>query len=360
MQRKESLIEVKVGGLVLLAVTVLVGMVFILGDCNFSKGFTFYVDFTNAAGLKPGAPVRISGIPAGTVRAVEFHGGELDPDVDRRVYVRATVFLEEDMQEAVRQDAQFTITTQSVLGEPYIEISSTNPDVPAVEPGQKFRGTDPPRLDMLMASAYDSLNGLSELVERLNRRGENPIRIDDMINNIADLAGNIDTRVQENADEIDNIFENVDGIIEENREAIPRIVANVEGATEEFETLGASLNRGVGGGRTLRETLENVESITDSIDRDIDPILEDVGITADTAGRILSENEAGISASIENVESLTGNIDEASEDVETIIARIEAGEGSIGMLLRDEEIFEDMREFVRELKRRPWRIIWKE
>ncbi len=40
--------------------------------------------------------------------------------------------------------------------------------------------------------------------------------------------------------------------------------------------------------------------------------------------------------------------------------RIEAGEGSIGRLLADEEIYEDIREFVRELKRRPWRIIWKE
>ena len=43
-----------------------------------------------------------------------------------------------------------------------------------------------------------------------------------------------------------------------------------------------------------------------------------------------------------------------------MVARVEAGEGSIGRLLRDEEIFEDIREFVRELKRRPWRIIWKE
>ena len=50
----------------------------------------------------------------------------------------------------------------------------------------------------------------------------------------------------------------------------------------------------------------------------------------------------------------------ASGDVRTVIDRIEQGEGSIGRLLRDEEIFEDMREFVRELKRRPWRIIWKE
>jgi hypothetical protein len=43
-----------------------------------------------------------------------------------------------------------------------------------------------------------------------------------------------------------------------------------------------------------------------------------------------------------------------------MVSKIKAGEGTIGKFFKDEEVFEDMREFVRELKRRPWRIIWKE
>ena len=47
-------------------------------------------------------------------------------------------------------------------------------------------------------------------------------------------------------------------------------------------------------------------------------------------------------------------------DVDAMVSKIKAGEGTIGKFFKDEEVFEDMREFVRELKRRPWRIIWKE
>jgi hypothetical protein len=67
-----------------------------------------------------------------------------------------------------------------------------------------------------------------------------------------------------------------------------------------------------------------------------------------------------LGTSIDNVEAITDNVVVVSEDVRDMVARIHNGEGSIGRLLQDEEIFDDVREFVRELKRRPWRIIWKE
>ncbi len=365
MRRKETAIEVKVGGLVLLAIGVFVAFVMVLGDCNFSQGFTLYVDFQNAAGLKPGAPVRLAGIPAGSVRAVSFEGGEVQEITEglaRPVYVRATLFIEESLREAVRQDAQFIITTQGVLGEPYVEITSTDRSLPAAEDGAIFMGTDPPRMDMLLASAYGTIEGIRELIDRLNQRGDDPIRIDDFINNIADLARNIDDRVVENQEEIDSIFSNVDSIVAEiqaNEDTIPNILTNVESATGEFDRLGRSLNRGVGEGTEIRSILRNVDDVAEVAAREVEPTVESIREAADAAERILAGNEEQIGSAIDNVEVISSNLVGASEDVRDMVARVEAGEGSIGRLLRDEEIFEDIREFVRELKRRPWRIIWK-
>jgi len=370
MRKKETAIEAKVGGLVLVAIGVLVGFVLVLGDCNFSRGYILYVDFDNAAGLKPGAPVRIAGIPAGSVRSVRFMGGEFDDTLGRPVYVRTTLWVEEAHQDAIRADAEFTITTQGVLGEPYVEITSIDHDQPAVQAGTVFRGIDPPRMDMLMTAAYEGLEGIRELVERLNRRGDNVIRLDDFINNIADLAGNVNERVVENKDEIDRIIanvgsitENVDAIvveIEGSKETLPVILANVESATGEFDRLGRSLNRAVGDGGELRRTLRNVEDVSEVAAREAEPMLSSIRGAGEAAERILDGNEEAISASIANIEELTGNLTPASLDVREIVARVERGEGNLGRLLQDEEIFEDMREFVRELKRRPWRIIWKE
>lgn len=363
MRRKETAIEVKVGGLVLLAIGILVAFVLVLGDISFKNSFTVYVDFDNAAGLKPGAPVRISGIPAGTVRSVRFMGGEVDEDIGRPVYVRAALAVDEELRDSVRGDAEFTITTQGVLGEPYVEVTSTDPTAAAVEDGQIFRGVDPPRMDQLLTSAYGGLEGLRELVDRLNRRGENPIRIDDFINNIADLAGNIDERVVENAEEIDSIIEGVDTTVQQiasNSDTIPDILTNTETATAEFAELGASLNRGVGDGSSVRRIVNNVEEVTAVARREVDPLLTSIRGAAESADRMLTENEEQVGEIIDNVDVITSDLTTASADVATIVGRVEAGEGNLGRLLQDEEIFEDLREFVRELKRRPWRIIWKE
>lgn len=366
MRRKETAIEVKVGGLVLLALGVFVAFIMVLGDCNFKPGFQVSVDFSNAAGLKPGAPVRLAGIPAGSVKAVRFVGGEIQEVGDgesRPVYVRATLFIEESIRESIRSDATFTITTQGVLGEPYIEITSTDQGAPPIESGDIFLGVDPPRMDQLLAGAYDILEGVKKLVDRLNREGENPIRIDDFINNIADVAGELNDRVVANREQIDGIIHNVDAVVAElatEKETLPNILRNVESATGEFDALGRSLNRGVGDGGELRSILANVDEVTEVAAREADPMLTSLRSASESANRILTRNEEQIGTTLDNAQVISQDLADASGDVREIVRRIEQGEGSIGRLLRDEEIFEDMREFVRELKRRPWRIIWKE
>lgn len=356
MQRKESAIEVKVGGLVLLAIAVFAGFILVLGDCNFNPGYQIFVRFENAAGLKPGAPVRLSGIPAGNVRSVKFEGGERP--------VMVTLFIEDSIRENIRSDAHFTITTQGVLGEPYVEISSFDQSQPVIEAGAILEGTDPPRLDMLLASAYQGIEGIRELIQRMNdNEREDAIRLDDLVNNIADLAHNIDERVVENQEEIDSMIANLDSTIREvaeNRDTIPGILRNTESATGEFDRLGRSLNAGVGNGGEIRSILRNVDAVTETLDAEAEPTLTSIRGAAESAERILTENEEEISTTVSNAEQITGDLVEASSDVREMVARIEAGEGSIGRLLQDEEIFEDLREFVRELKRRPWRIIWKE
>lgn len=356
MQKKETAIEVKVGALVLLALAVFAGFVFIIGDCKIGgQGSRIFVDFESAAGLKPGAPVRLSGIQIGSIRRVEYMGGVYDETLGRPVYVRATADVDSAYLARVREDALFQIATQGVLGEPYLEITSYHSNAPVVENNDIIRGMDPPSLARVFQTVSDTLDGVKVLVDRLNEieGAGTPIQIDEFINNIGSLAGGLDERIRHNSDNIDSIFEDVAGILDENRDKLPRILDNVEGLTGEFEQLGASLNHGLGRGQSLRSIMTNVDKTMDSVARDIDPILDGAKGTLTQADEILAENRAGIKTTIDNLAS-------ATSDIDNVTGRINAGEGTLGRLLQDEEIFEDVREFVRELKRRPWRIIWKE
>ncbi len=362
MQRKETAIEVKVGLLVLLSVAILAGFVLLLGDCSVGgKAYTFSVDFDNAAGLKPGAPVKLSGIPVGKVNSVRFMGGGTDPELGRPVYVRAELQVNDEFRDAIREDASFTITTQGVLGEPYVEISSPDTGAALIDSGAVMVGVDPPRMDQLLQSVYSTVQGVEELVARLNERGQGePIEIAMLVHNVGSLAGSLDERIVENSEEIDSIMDDVAGILNENRDKLGPIFENVEGLTGEFEQLGASLNYSFGRGTTLRNTLGNVESITDVAAREIEPVMVNVRDATGAASRILETNEPNINQTLDNARTMTDSLVSTTDNVDTIVARLERGEGSIGRFLTDEEIFEDVREFVRELKRRPWRIIWKE
>ena len=41
-------------------------------------------------------------------------------------------------------------------------------------------------------------------------------------------------------------------------------------------------------------------------------------------------------------------------------AHVRAGRGTVGALLMDEEIYDDLQEMVRDLKHNPWKFFWRE
>lgn len=355
MQKKETAIEVKVGLVVLVALLALGVFIAVIGDFSFGGDENrVYVDFESAAGLNPAAPVRLSGIEIGSVKAVEYMGGEIDEELGRPVYVRTTVRINGDYLEELTTDTEFKIATQGVLGEPYIEAFTPVSEAPNLKPGDIVRGSDPASLGAMLESADDTLAGIKELVDRLNEQGAGEdIRIGDFINNIADLAGNLNEVVEENQEDIKSIVSDISGILDENREKLSRTMDNVEGATAEFERIGGSLSYALGRGQSLKNTLTNVEEITEVAARDIDPVMTNIRELTGNANELLTDNR-------ESIDRTIGNLDNTMANVDGMVDRIAAGEGTVGRLLQDEEIFEDVREFIRELKRRPWRVIWKE
>lgn len=355
-QKKETAIEVKVGALVLVALAVFAGFIFAISDMSFGgNNKRLYVDYVDAAGLKTGAPVKLSGIRVGQIESVQFMGGVMDPNLGRPVYVRVTTNIEGQYLDQIREDANFHIQTAGLLGEPYIEVFSPVSTAPLLEPGDIVRGIDPPSLARVMQTVADTLDGVKILIDRLNEieGSGTPIQIDEFINNIGSLAGSLDERIKANAEEIDSIFEDVAGILDENRDTLKRTLSNAEGLTAEFEQLGATLNHGLGRGQELRSIVRNLDTTMAAVGREADPLMTSARSAVEQVDGILAENRDDIRTTLNNLASIT-------DDVDGVTGRIAAGEGTLGKLLADEEIFEDAREMIRELKRRPWRLLWKE
>lgn len=351
MQKKETSIEVKVGALVLFATGLLVAFVLVLGDFSLGDGFNFDVEFNNAGGLKPGADVAIAGINVGNVEKLRFiQAPEGKAAETGAVSVRATLRIESEYAEAVRENSEFFITTRGVLGEPYIEIVTENFEKQPIKAGAVLRGVDPPRMDIIVARATDLLTTLNEILD------DPEIQTRDLISNTASL------------------MKSLDGLIVDNRGDLDATVDNVRDTSQEAAKLLAALNVAVDDGSELRGTLRSVNStarhadvITARVSRDIDPVMD--GVTEITSSaknatasveRIVVENEGKISASIDNVATSTAQLSTMAKDATDVVDGIKKGEGTVGALLTEKELYDDLKEVLRNIKQRPWKIVWKE
>src|ERR1051325_8522295 len=178
---RERGLEYKVGLLIVVSTSILVGFLFILGNYSLRSGFTIDVDFDYVGSLQAGAPVKLSGIKIGKVRAVELFGGKQDPALGKRVRVRVTAWVEARCADAIRSDAEFFINAAGVLGEQYLEIVpgkdwSHPPIQPCAVVHDEHFVHDPPRTHLVVARPSDRPACAAASASRSCRARTGPLR----------------------------------------------------------------------------------------------------------------------------------------------------------------------------------------
>ena len=349
MQKKETAIEVKVGALVLFGVALLAAFVFVLGDFSLGDGFEFYVEFENSGGLKPGADVAIAGINVGGVETLRFIQDKNKKDA-APVGVRVKIRVDKEYAEAIRENSEFFITTRGVLGEPYIEIVTTDFAEPSIKVGAVLMGVEPPRMDIIISKATKLLTVANDLLS-------NPeIQTKDLIKNTASLMKNLNEFMVANRGDLDET------------------VGHVKTTTKEASLLLGSLNVAVGDGTPIHQTIYDLQStarssrrIASSVAGKIDPLMNDFSVTAKNAktltestDRIIVQNEEKLLKSIDNLHESSEKIAKLSGTADKMMNEMAAGKGTVGALINDEEIYDDMKELLKTIKQRPWKMIWKE
>ena len=329
-------LEVRVGLLVLVAAVVLGGFLFVLGGYSFEEGYTIYVDFDNPGNVKPGAPVTIGGMKVGSVEQITYRGGELDPETGSRALVRLKLEVEERVRQTIHEDAMFYVTSQSVLGEQMIAVDPGSFERPPLEEGAVVRGVDPPRLDLALALGYELLDTMVTALR--NNREE----LRDMLENIA------------------GILRALNSILTDNREEIDRIIANVEHATAEAAALAQSA-RGTVDSPEVRRIVDNLDRTLAVVSRDLEPILADTRTAVGNVNEALGpEQREQIQSTIENAAQLSERANRTIGEAQTIVAHIREGRGTVGALVMDEELYDDIQEMIRDLKHNPWKFFWRE
>jgi len=54
------------------------------------------------------------------------------------------------------------------------------------------------------------------------------------------------------------------------------------------------------------------------------------------------------------------NLEQTSTDARLVLKTIRRGEGTIGGLVQDPQVYDDLKEMLRDLKRNPWKFLWRD
>ncbi len=334
-------VEFKVGLLIVTAVAIFVGFIFVLGNFSLSSGFTIYVDYKFSGNIQSGAPVKVSGIKVGKVKEVLFLGGKIDPVTKQRVQVRLEVWVEDRVRDTIRSDAEFFINTTGVLGEQYLEIVPGDDfDNPPLEIGTVVRGIDPPRTDLIVARLYDVLDSLGRVLK------DDRELISNLLKDGASAVSELNTLLRDNREELGNL-----------------IVSANQLAGETAGVLG-KVNQGLGDPRVIARTIRHADALLVTADRtlsDLGPSAKRLMIDATRVTGLLTDKKLNKALKLaDDAVLLTGKAGRLVDNVDGMVTDLRRGKGTAGALLVREEVYADLREMIRDLKRNPWKFFWKE
>lgn len=333
-------LEFKVGALIIVSLLLLGGFLALLGNFTFRGGTRIRINYDFSGNLQSGAAVKISGIKVGKVEEVRYLGGEIDPDTHKRVQVRVVAFVEDRVKDSIRQNAEFFVNTQGVLGEQYLEIQPGSWDKPPLDTSHSVEGVNPPRTDLIVARLYEFLDSITGLLK--------------------DDKDVIRDFLQSGA----SVVRTLDDLLKSNKAQISRLLGNVDGLSREASQLLASIRAGVGDSHQLKGTLDNIEALTASIRRDIDPLIAKAKKALDGVDRVTSVVGPGerdkLQRALDELVTVGDKAEKLATDAQALVADVKKGKGTAGALLVDPQIYDDLKEMVRDLKRNPWKFFWKE
>jgi phospholipid/cholesterol/gamma-HCH transport system substrate-binding protein len=325
MPRTRSLgwAELKIGIVTAFAIIMAMTLIFLLsGEGGFFwQRYSVKTLFPNAAGLKPGAPVRLAGVEVGSVAEVDLAGNQ----------VEVVMEINRGYQRQVTTASRASLGSVSLLGESAVDITASSSGTPVPEWGYVDSGPAAGSLTEVTTKAAEGIEQLTVILQEI-RGGRGTIgRL------ITDdgLYREMNTLVSAAEDVVQNV--------NAGRGTLGRLVNDptaaraLETSLQNFETISARIRAGEGTlgkfltddtvARSVSSTTANLNEITGRINRG-----------EGTAGRLVNDR------------ALYDRLNSMSDRLDKVMAGLQQGEGTAGRLLRDRELYENMNSAVGELR----------
>jgi len=283
--------------------------------------YTLKTHFANAAGMKPGAVVRLAGKDIGKVTAVDFAGREIEIVMD----------IHEDVQPLITTDSRASMGSLSLLGEPIVEISAATTGTPlpngAFVPSVPASGS----ITEVAATAQTTLGEANKIL----------LGISEGKGSVGKLF--TDEQLYAETTSLVNAAESVVREMQRGRGTLGQLVQNpaayrsLEASMRNLEAMTNRINAGEGSLGALLKDDALAKSLNAS-SASAEQILARLNRGEGTAGKFLTDDV------------LFTRMTELTTRLETLMSGLESGEGSAGALLKDKQLYENMNGAAGELR----------
>jgi phospholipid/cholesterol/gamma-HCH transport system substrate-binding protein len=196
----------------------------------------------------------------------------------------------------ISRESLATINTTGILGEKYVQFDAADDSGPLLAEGAEISGIDPGSLDRTLLR-----------VERLADALEPLLSDPKVMGGISGTLGSVSQAAAEVRD-----------LVHQARPSIESTLADLRAASADLKAMGAE-----GHGLTQR------------------------------AGRLLSDaNEKSIQESLAHLHS-------SLEKLDKVMVKIDKKQGALGALANDDQVGDELRDILSDLKAHPWKLLWK-
>lgn len=334
--------DVKVGLFVLAGIVMSGLVIFLIGDERrlFESAVEFHAHFADVQGLKPGAPVQMGGIDIGHVDTVGYGANP----IDATVYVKLLIVRSESGR--IKTDSIAKIATKGLLGDKMIEITKGKAvevvpikgDIQSEEPNDMLG-----KVNGMAAKAEDALTKIQATAESFSdEKLHKDLRgsmasLHAVLDQIANGSGyphkllydkDESERISRTLESLDKATTELNATLVEARAVVARVkqgpgfahdVIYGDGPQKQIAQFGDAAGE-------VAATLKGVRE-SDSLAHDA--LYGGKGPSAETMA---------------NVSAITG-------DLRTIVANMKQGKGTIGALLVDPSIYEDLKSVLGNVER---------
>lgn len=325
--------DLKVGFFVLMGLALAGLVIFLIGNERrfFDTSLEFYTEFDDVEGLRPGAPVMMSGVRVGQVEDVGY--GEDGSDG-----VQVELSIVADGARRIRTDATVHIENKGLLGDKMLVIDPGKTGEPIEEGAFIASSKEDGLMDRLDGVAVEAEGALRDVRALTKTLGDEQLH--------EDLRGSvrgINTLLREVTEGKGYPHRFLTDPAEAER--ISKAVESLSGSAEELN-------------HTLREFRLAVRQVRQGPGFAHDLIYGDgpqkeiaqIGFAAEEIGHTLKGIRGGngfahdlLYGGESNTADALSNITQMTADLRDIVAGVKAGKGTIGALLVDPSVYEDLK-----------------